>query len=91
MRKPSDLSFEQYWDYWKQRAILRNMPNICESNIRYLQDREDTSVQDKLVIEKDRASHMVEIHSDDSDYELTLLEKGAFVPGVSTGRIFSRY
>ena len=67
MRKPSDLSFEQYWDYWKQRAILWNMPNICESNIRYLQDHEDTSVQDKLVTEKGRVSHMVEIHSDDSN------------------------
>jgi len=80
MCKPSDLSFEQYWDYWKQRAILRNMPNICESNIRYLQDREDTSVQDKLVIEKDRASHMVEIHSDDSDYEADATRKRGIRP-----------
>ena len=37
--------------------------------MRYPQDRKDSLVQDKLLTEKGRASHVVEIHSDDSDYE----------------------
>ena len=37
--------------------------------MRYPQDRKDSPVQDKLVTEKGRVSHMVEIHSDDSNYE----------------------
>ena len=38
--------------------------------MRYPQDRKDSLVQDKLLTEKGRASHVVEIHSDDSDYEI---------------------
>ena len=37
--------------------------------MRYPQDRKDSLVQDKLLTEKGCTSHVVEIHSDDSDYE----------------------
>ncbi|RCV30529.1 hypothetical protein SETIT_6G102700v2 [Setaria italica] len=32
MPKRRDISFEEYWDHYRQRAVLKDVPDICESS-----------------------------------------------------------
>nr|TKW15209.1 hypothetical protein SEVIR_5G221756v2 [Setaria viridis] len=34
MPKRRDMSFEDYWDHYRQRAVLKDVPDICESSVK---------------------------------------------------------
>ncbi|RCV20642.1 hypothetical protein SETIT_8G010300v2 [Setaria italica] len=33
MPKRRDMSFEDYWEHYRQRAVLKDVPDICESSV----------------------------------------------------------
>ncbi|CAN6372033.1 unnamed protein product [Urochloa humidicola] len=73
MPKTGSMSFDEYWEYWRQRDILSKVPDICESNSRYRAQnsvppmKDLSSIADE--ISHDASDSEVESEYDDSDSE----------------------
>ncbi|CAO2152505.1 unnamed protein product [Urochloa humidicola] len=70
MPKTGSMSFDEYWEYWRQRDILSKVPDICESNSRYLQAPIDARAQNSVPPVKDLSPIADEISHDASDSEV---------------------